>query len=200
MVIFQEKYCQSCATAQLNKNKSKDRTGGHITGVNSLYGVFLFDKEPAIRMLESSFPRGGDSYRIYKKHVLDVCFNVCTVFRVNDQFVSKASKAKNVKEMTEILEDLKAQVENKKVLPTSVAYPALASKVITKGDSGQSVVELQTYLESLGLFNYNGPKGYFGNITRIALGNWQIKYLGRVYGTSTVWGPISQKKYLELHT
>ena len=23
MVIFQEKYCQSCATAQLNKNKSK---------------------------------------------------------------------------------------------------------------------------------------------------------------------------------
>lgn len=167
----------------LNKNKSTERTGGHITGLNTIYGVFMLEGERSVRTLESSFSKTSDSYRLYKDSVLDVAFNVCTVFRVNEKFKA-LSNVSNQKDAVAILTELLAQKLDDNLTNTT----------IVKGQNGDAVVKLQEYLERQGYFTYKGTKGYFGEITRVALEKWQIDKLGKSYG-GNVWGSLSQKVY-----
>ena len=65
--------------------------------------------------------------------------------------------------------------------PKATDYDALKTKTIRFGDRGEDVVLLQKFLEKEGFFTYSGKKGYYGNLTKIALRNWLISKTGKVY-------------------
>lgn len=75
--------------------------------------------------------------------------------------------------------------------PVGPCYPF--SRSLSVGVSGSDVTALQEYLSAQGYFNVS-PTGYFGVITRAAVGRWQsvngIAALG-AYGSGT-FGPLSR--------
>jgi len=76
-------------------------------------------------------------------------------------------------------------------------FNALATATINYGERGQMVKLLQEYLISEGFSIPAGVTGYFGEQTRKALSQWQIKYLKKDYG-GKYWGKISQSMFKAL--
>jgi len=70
--------------------------------------------------------------------------------------------------------------------------PALVQP-LTIGSTGQSVTDLQTYLEGEGFFSFAGAKGYFGPITQSAVAAWQSA--NGVSPAAGYWGPLSLSAY-----
>ena len=81
--------------------------------------------------------------------------------------------------------------------PTSVAMPPVAcypfSRSLWVGVSGSDVLALQNYLAVQGYFNV-APTGYFGMITKAAVGQWQAQNNVAVLGSAGngIFGPLSR--------
>lgn len=95
-----------------------------------------------------------------------------------------------------VIEFLDDKKENK--IPSE--FYALLYVNLSYGEGGKNagmIKLLQRYLIWSGFNIKAGPTGYFGEQTRQALREWQIKYLGRDYG-GKYWGPVSRQKLKEL--
>lgn len=68
------------------KGKELKRTGGHITAIDISFGVFMYKGQRAIRVIESSYPRGGDNYHIYTEDVIKVIGNKFQVMEFAPEF------------------------------------------------------------------------------------------------------------------
>lgn len=101
---------------KIKKNSSTKRTGGHIACVDWLYGRFNYKGKEAIRIAESSYPKGGDSWHIYTEDILKINFNKVIVLEFKPEFWAKAPKklqaeAVTKKQLEKIIKDLKEQIE-----------------------------------------------------------------------------------------
>lgn len=71
-------------------NKSREVTGGHITAVDWRYGVFDYKGERAVRVPESSHPKGEAGFKIYTESVLKVILYNFKVLEVEPTFYDKS--------------------------------------------------------------------------------------------------------------
>lgn len=143
----------------------QDYSGGHSVAGNGAYGVFQYQGEPAVYVIESY---GSVNYHIVKLSVLEVVITSWELYEPTDAAV---------------------------VIPQPV-YDPLANEDIERGQSGDSVVALQEYLQDQGFFTYTGAKGYFGSVTANALSDWLYSKTGLRY-SGNYWGEISRATYAQ---
>lgn len=79
----------------------------------------------------------------------------------------------------------------------AACYPF--SRSLSIGASGSDVTALQNYLSAQGYFSV-APTGYFGVITRAAVGRWQAQNNVTTFGSSGsgIFGPLSRNRFFGL--
>lgn len=102
---------------KIKKNLSTTRTGGHITAVNTVFGVTKLGDNRCTRVYESSYPRGKESYKVYTEDVMKIAYNRCMVLKVNDKFIPETTGVQlqeidklTLKEQQRVLELLLARI------------------------------------------------------------------------------------------